>query len=380
MTTILTVLGTRPEIIKLSPLLPRLQEVCDRALIAHSGQHYSYEMDAQFFEELTLPAPDYSLRAGAPGLSSGKQTAQMLIGLEAIMQEERPELVIVQGDTNTTLAGTLSAVKLGIPVLHLEAGCRSFNRSMPEEINRVMVDHVAQLLLAPDAVAVKNLRDEGCQQHAEIYQVGSTGLEACLRLQEAANRRPLLAEIGVKPGEYLALTMHRAENTTAEVLPGLVKTINTLAEDYPIVFPLHPRTEGMLEKLGLELSARVIQLKPLGYLDTLRLISQSRAVLTDSGGLQEEAAILGTPVLVLRQETEWSYLVEAGKAALLGNSYPAALEKALDCLQPARIKAMQTAIVPVPTNITDAILEIIAQKLSAISPQLVGIRKNNVQD
>ncbi len=358
--TVLSVLGTRPEIIKLSCLLPRLAEVSERSVIVHSGQHYSYEMDALFFEELQLPRPDYTLNAGAAGVGPGEQTARMLSGLEPILQREQPDLVIVQGDTNTTLAGTLAAVKLGIPVLHLEAGCRSFNRNMPEEINRVLVDHVASLLLAPDEAALANLRAENCQAQASLHLVGSTGIEACLRASKLTSERPLLAALGLHPQKYLALTLHRAENTLPEVLPGLVKLINELALDQPVVFPLHPRTKACLDKYGLTLGPGVITLNPLGYLDMICLVSQAQALLTDSGGLQEEAAALGTPVLVLRNETEWSYLIKAGAAVLVGNTYPLTLDKLCDGLQPLRLAAMRDAVVEMPLNTTQAVLDVIA--------------------
>jgi UDP-N-acetylglucosamine 2-epimerase (non-hydrolysing) len=377
--TLLVVLGTRPEIIKFSPLLPRLGEICDRVVVVHSGQHYSYEMDALFFEELRLGLPQYRLNAGAEGLGPGEQTARMLAGLEPVLKKEQPCLTLVQGDTNTTLAGTLASVKLGIPVLHLEAGCRSFNRAMPEEINRVMVDHVARLLLAPDEIARKNLLAEGCQHHAQIAVVGSTGLEACRRAVELSDRRPLLDGLNLQAGGYLALTLHRAENTTPQILPGLVKTINSLAAYRPVVFPLHPRTSAMISGLGLVLSPSVIQLKPLGYLDMLCLISQAQAVLTDSGGLQEEAAFLGRPVLVLRQETEWNYLVEAGKAALVGNTFPAALDACDYYLRPERLYAMEKAVIPVPTDISGAILRIISDFLAQQIPATPGKKEQHVK-
>jgi UDP-N-acetylglucosamine 2-epimerase (non-hydrolysing) len=358
--TLMVVLGTRPEIIKLSPLLSRLYEVCERVTVVHSGQHYSYEMDALFFEELRLDSPQYRLNVGAAGLGPGEQTARMLAGLEPIIKREQPALTLVQGDTNTTLAGTLASVKLGVPVMHLEAGCRSFNRAMPEEMNRVMVDHVARWLLAPDETARQNLVAEGCQHQAEIKVVGSTGLEACRRAAPLASRRPLLEELKLTPGGYLVMTLHRAENTTPEILPGLVKVINGLAADCPVVFPVHPRTGAMLDKLGLTLSSGVIRLKPLGYLDMLGLMGGAKAVLTDSGGLQEEAAVLGRPVLVLRQETEWSYLVESGKAILAGNAFPATLDTCRYYLEPGNLAALEEARIPVPPDISGSILKIIA--------------------
>jgi UDP-N-acetylglucosamine 2-epimerase (non-hydrolysing) len=369
--TLVVVLGTRPEVIKFSPLLPRLPEICDRLVVVHSGQHYSYEMDALFFEELDLAPPQYRLNAGSAGLGPGEQTARMLSGLEPLLKKEQPVLTLVQGDTNTTLAGALASIKLGIPVLHLEAGCRSFNRAMPEEINRIMVDHVAQLLLAPDETARQNLIAEGCHHQAAIHVVGSTGLEACRRAVELARHRPIFDELELTTGGYLVLTLHRAENTTPQILPGLVKTINRLALDRPVVFPVHPRTETMLNQLGLRLSPQVICLKALGYLDMIGLISQAQAVLTDSGGLQEEAAVLGCPVFVLRKETEWRYLVEAGKAVLAGNTYPAALEACEYYLQPARLYSLKKAAIPVPPDISGTILSIIADFTGLSVPGVV---------
>lgn len=358
---IVSVLGTRPEIIKLSPLLPRLPEVCDRSIIVHSGQHYSYEMEAQFFEELHLPSSDYSLKAGAEGRGAGEQTALMLARLEPILQAEQPALVIVQGDTNTTLAGALVAAKLGLPVLHLEAGCRSFNRAMPEEINRVMVDHISHILLAPDHTAMKNLLNEGCDRHAALHLVGSTAIEACQRCAEFALHRPLLSQLdkNLRPGGYLAVTLHRAENTTPQVLPGLVQTLNQLAADWPIVFPVHPRTQLAIRQNGLHLDSRIITIPPLGYLDMLSLVYQAQALLTDSGGLQEEAAALNTPVLVLREETEWSYLVEAGKTVLVGNAYPQTIAAARAALQPTALETMRAATFDTCPDVTQAILNII---------------------
>jgi UDP-N-acetylglucosamine 2-epimerase (non-hydrolysing) len=361
---IMTVLGTRPEIIKLSPILPRLTEICERSIVVHSGQHYSYEMDSIFFEELQLPKADYLLKAGSAGAGPSVQTARMLAGLEPILQEEQPALVIVQGDTNTTLAGALAASKLHIPVLHLEAGCRSFNRAMPEEINRVIVDHISQLLLAPDQSALDNLKNEGCDQNADLYMVGSSGLEACMRAAQLAWQRPLLRELGLDQQPYLVLTLHRAENTTLETLPGLVETINDLAKDWPIVFPVHPRTKAALEKGRFQLSKGVIQLEPVGYLDMLHLVSQAKALLTDSGGLQEEAAVLNTPVMVLRNETEWSYLVKAGAALLVGNTYPETLYTLRHNLQPRWLEDMQNASIPMPPSVADATLNIIASFLA----------------
>lgn len=343
MPTILTILGTRPEIIKLSPVIPLLAQQFDHILV-HSGQHYSYEVDAIFFEELGLPAPDYGLGVGSA--SHGVQTARILTGLEQILMERRPDAVLVQGDTNTTMAGALCAAKLGIPVAHLEAGGRSFNRAMPEEQNRIIIDHIAALLLAADEIAAANLRREGLPDE-RVRVIGSTAIDAVLRHRERSRQAPILDELGLAPDSYLALTLHRAENTTPDVLPGVVRAINALAEEHTIVFPLHPRTGVALERQGLTLSPRVRVCRPLGYLDTLRLVGAARALLTDSGGLQEEAAVLGTPLLIVRNETEWRYLTDAGAAVLIGNSYASFTAGAREWLAPEGLARLRAAPAPI---------------------------------
>lgn len=343
MPTVLTVLGTRPEIIKLSPVIPLLEQQFDHILV-HSGQHYSYEVDAIFFEELGLPLPAYTLGVGSA--SHGEQTARILARLEPILVERRPDAVLVQGDTNTTMAGALCAAKLGIPVVHLEAGGRSFNRAMPEEQNRIIVDHIAELLLAADPIAAENLRREGLPE-ARIRVIGSTAIDAAQAHQTRSEQAPILAQLELSPGSYLALTLHRAENTIPEVLPGIVRALNELAEAHTIVFPLHPRTEVALSRQGLALSPRIRVCRPLGYLDTLRLVGAAQALLTDSGGLQEEAAVLGTPLLIVRNETEWRYLVDAGVAVLIGNGYEAIIAGATTWLAPealARLRAVQAPV------------------------------------
>ena len=319
---LLTILGTRPELVKLSPVIPLLDEAPGvRQRVLHTGQHYSAEMDAVFFRDLSLRPPDVALQVGSQ--SHAVQTGAIMAGVERELLGHPADAVVVLGDTNSTLGGALAAAKLGVPVVHIEAGCRSFLRTMPEEINRVLTDHCAAHLLAPDAVAEGNLLREGLPA-AAIAVVGSTSMDAALRHLPAAKGQPILSEtlqaLGLREGHgFLLCTVHRAENTTDEVLPGLWRGLARLSEFYPIVLPLHPRTRGVAERLGLTLPPRVRVLPPLGYLDLLALLGSARALLTDSGGLQEEAAAVGTPALVLRQETEWSYLVTAGCNALIGN-------------------------------------------------------------
>lgn len=337
MAKVLTMLGTRPEIIKLSPLVPLLQEHFDHVLV-HSGQHYSYEMDARFFAELDLPRPGYTLNVGSA--THGEQTARMLSRLEPILLAERPDVVLVQGDTNTTLAGALCAAKLQIAVVHVEAGCRSFNRAMPEEQNRILVDHIASLLCAPDRAAVHQLLAEGIPAE-RVALVGSTAVDACERARPLAERSTILDQLELEAGAYLALTLHRAENTTPAILPGLVEALAELAESYPIVFPAHPRTLAALETQSLALPPGLRLCPPLGYLDMLRLVGAARALLTDSGGLQEEAAVLGTPALILRNETEWRALVDAGFHTLAGNTPASIRAAAAWALRPERLAALR---------------------------------------
>jgi UDP-N-acetylglucosamine 2-epimerase (non-hydrolysing) len=242
----------------------------------------------------------------------------MLGRLEPILLEWRPDAMVVQGDTNTTLAGGLAAAKLNIPVVHIEAGCRSFNRAMPEELNRVIVDHLSSLLCAPDARSVAHLRAEGIAE-AQIALVGSTGVDACTRNSQLVGRSLILADLDLTPGDYLVLTLHRAENTLPNVLPGLLDALDTIAGDHTIIFPVHPRTAAAISDQGLRVPRRIRTCAPLGYIDMLRLLGAARAALTDSGGLQEEAAALGVPALILRNETEWQELVDAGVHTLGGN-------------------------------------------------------------
>lgn len=357
MPTILTILGTRPEIIKLSPVIPLLDQRFDHVLV-HSGQHYSYEVDAIFFEELGLPSPDHTIGIGSA--SHGEQTARILMRLETVLLERRPDAVLVQGDTNTTMAGALCAAKLGIPVVHLEAGGRSFNRAMPEEQNRIIVDHISDLLLAADTIAAENLRREGLPEE-RIRVIGSTAIDAAQLHKARAQTAPILAQLELEPNTYLALTLHRAENTTPDVLPGIVQALNELAEEHTIVFPVHPRTGVALSRQGLTLSPRLLLSKPLGYLDTLRLVGAARALLTDSGGLQEEAAVLGTPLLIVRNETEWRYLVEAGVAVLIGNEYQAIMAGAHTWLAPAGLAQLRAVPAPVRAGAAMGAVEEIAR-------------------
>lgn len=345
MPKVLTFLGTRPEITKLSPVLPLLDARTTHTIV-HSGQHYSYEMDALFFEELGLRAPDHSLAVGSA--QHGEQTARMLARLEPLVLEAAPDAVLVQGDTNTTLSGALCAAKLGVPVVHLEAGARSFDRFMPEELNRTVVDHLSALLLAADSVAQANLAREGLAAD-RIHVVGSTAIDAVIQVRARLHDSKIVERLDLTRGGYIVVTAHRARNTTPEILPGLLQALEAIAAHQVVVFPLHPRTRAAMREQGLAMPQGVVVTEPLGYLDTLKLVLDSRALLTDSGGLQEEAAVLGTPTLILRFETEWEYLVAAGVHKLIGNTPTSIGEGAERWLSPegiAEIRATPAPITP----------------------------------
>lgn len=314
MKTIVSVLGTRPEIVKFSPLLPRL-DARSRHVLVHTGQHYDENMDRVFFRELRLRQPRFHLRVGSGG--QGEQTGRMLERLEPILAKTRPDMVLVLGDTNSTLAGALVAAKLNLAVGHVEAGCRSFNRRMPEEKNRIMVDHISTLLFAPDQPAAANLRREGIDV-SRIHRVGNTGLDAARRTMQLAEAGRL-ARFGVRPEAYVLATLHRAENTDdPECFERLIRALNEVGRRCPVLFPVHPRTLAVLKTRRLRLGEGVRLLPPLGNVDFIALLKYGLLVMSDSGGVQEEAAVVNRPCLVLRTDTEWTRLVQAGKNFLVG--------------------------------------------------------------
>lgn len=310
---ILSVVGNRPQFIKSAPLSLALRERGVDEAVVHTGQHYDDELSAVFFEELELASPTYRLEAGSG--THAEQTARMLPGIEAAVLEERPDAVIVYGDTNSTLAGGLVAAKLHVPVAHVEAGLRSFDDTMPEELNRRLVDQISSLLFCPTEVAVANLAAEGVTEG--VHVVGDVMYDASLRLAPIARERSdALARAGVESGAYLVLTLHREANVAPEPLAAVAEALARL--DEPVVFPVHPRTTAMLAKTGIRLSDNVLILPPLGYLDFAALASQSRVILTDSGGVQKEAYWYQVPCVTLRSNTEWVETVEAGWNRLVG--------------------------------------------------------------
>ena len=304
---ILSVVGARPQFVKAAVVSRALRLLHEERLI-HTGQHYDDDMSGVFFRELGLPWPDVHLGVGSG--SHGEQTARMLEGIEPVLQRERPALVVVYGDTNSTLAAALAAVKLGIPVAHVEAGCRSYDRSMPEEINRVLVDHISRLLFCVTEGNIATLAQEGIT--SGVHRVGDVMLDV---LTEARTRIEavdgVLSDHALIPGRYVVATVHRPSNTDDPA--RLAAILDALADlDEPVVFPVHPRTRKAIEALDDRPRPSVRLLPPVGYHDMLRLARHARLVLTDSGGLQKEAFFLGTPCLTLRDTTEWTETVASG--------------------------------------------------------------------
>ena len=304
---ILSVVGNRPQFIKSAPLSLALRNTGIEEVVLHTGQHYDRELSEVFFEELGLGPPAVRLDSG-PG-THAEQTARMLPGVERAVLEREPDVVLVYGDTNSTLAGALAAAKLGVPVAHVEAGLRSFDRTMPEELNRMIVDRISALLFCPTDIAVANLAAEGLE--TGVHQVGDVMYDANLRLAPVARERSeALESARVQPGRYLVLTLHREANARSEPLARLAEALGRIEE--PVVFPAHPRTAAALSDAGIRLAESVRVLPPVGYLDFAALTSQARLVLTDSGGVQKEAYWYGVPCVTLRSTTEWVETVEAG--------------------------------------------------------------------
>jgi UDP-GlcNAc3NAcA epimerase len=318
---IVTVVGNRPQFVKAAAVSRLLRERADE-LIVHTGQHYDDELSRVFFEELNVPAPDRELGAG--GGTNTSQTARILGALEPVLEELSPSLVLVYGDTNSTLAGALTASQAGIPTGHVEAGMRSFDRSMPEELNRVLTDHASELLLCSTETAMVNLEREGIR--GESHLVGDVMADVSLAFRDIAEERSeILDELGLEPGSYLVVTAHRAGNVDRpDRLEALVALLQALPA--PVVLPLHPRTRERLTAAGLMDRLDGIKVvPPLGYLDFMKLARHARAVLTDSGGVQKEAYLLGVPCVTLRDTTEWVETVEAGWNTLVDLDPAAAL-------------------------------------------------------
>ncbi len=335
---ILTVVGARPQFIKAAPVSRALRREHNEFLL-HTGQHYDRNMSQLFFEELEIPAPDLNLEIGSG--PHGEQTAQMLVGIERVLQEQKPDRVLVYGDTNSTLAGALAAAKLNIPVDHIEAGLRSFNMTMPEEVNRILTDRISDQLFCPTAAAVAHLRREGITQG--VHNTGDVMYDAALHFARLAGERSgILERLGAAPGGYLLATCHRPQNTDdPAALAAIVRALADSGER--VIFPVHPRTTGFLRRDGLlerlEGAGRISVIEPVGYLEMIQLESHARMIVTDSGGVQKEAYFYRVPCITLREETEWVETVEDGWNLLAGSDY----DRILGAIRTFSPPAQQTA-------------------------------------
>ena len=312
-THILTIVGARPQFIKAAVVSRRIAETSGVSeCLVHTGQHHDANMSDVFFEELGIPPAAHHL--GIAGLSHGAMTGRMLEGLETVMRDETPDWVLVYGDTNSTIAGALAAAKLGIPVAHVEAGLRSFNRSMPEEVNRVLTDHCSDILFTPTATGAANLLREGLPPE-RIVEVGDVMFDAALYFGRRADERGLSAATrGYRPGGYVLATVHRQENTDdIRRLRVILSGLQMVAAELPVILPLHPRTRARIAAEGLEsLTRGLTLLEPQGYLEMIALEREAAVIATDSGGVQKESFFHGVPCVTLRDETEWTELLEAG--------------------------------------------------------------------
>jgi UDP-N-acetylglucosamine 2-epimerase (non-hydrolysing) len=328
---IVYVVGTRPNLVKTAPVVAALRARLPqgRHAIVHTGQHYDRMMSEVFLEELGVPAPDHMLEVGSG--SHAQQTAWTMERLEPVLAEEKPDLVMVPGDVNSTLAAALTAVKMQIPVAHIESGLRSFDRTMPEEINRIVADEFAEHLFLHCDEAIENLRAEGIAEE-RMHFVGNTMIDTLVALEERFRAAGAAARLGLKPGSFALVTLHRPALVDGELLPEAMRRLTDLARQMPVVFPVHPRTRKMMEEVSAEHPGLLLS-EPLGYIDFLSLLADAGAVLTDSGGIQEETTYLGVPCFTLRDNTERPVTIRAGTNTLLGldpaaiAGIPAALAK-----------------------------------------------------
>jgi UDP-GlcNAc3NAcA epimerase len=316
MKTIATIVGARPQFIKCAPVSREIRKHFTEILI-HTGQHYDYNMSQSFFNELNIPEPDYNLGIGSD--NHGAQTGKMLIEIENVLIKIKPNLVLVYGDTNSTLAGALSAAKLQIPVAHVEAGLRSFNRKMPEEINRIVADKLSKYLFVPTQTAAANLAREG--QTTGVYKVGDVMFDSFQDNLERINNDEVLNKFQLDSKHYILITVHRPQNTDdPAILKALISTLQNLPE--LIIFPIHPRTRKILKTHNITVSSQNLKLiEPVSYQEMIVLEKNAKIIITDSGGVQKESYFAEVPCIVLRGETEWVELVENGWAILIGNNF-----------------------------------------------------------
>jgi len=335
---IVYVIGTRPNFVKTAPVISalrgRLPE--SRHTIVHTGQHYDRLMSEVFLEELGVPAPDHMLEVGSG--SHAQQTARVMERLEPVLEAETPDLVLIPGDVNSTLAATLTAAKMQIPVGHIEAGLRSFDRTMPEEVNRIVADEFSEFLFLHCDEAIENLRAEGIAEE-RMHFVGNTMIDTLVALEDRFRAAGAAAGLGLEPGAYARVPLHRPALGDGELLPETVRRLTKLAAEMPVVFPVHPRTRKKMEEVSAE-HAGLLLSEPLGYIDFLSLNADAGVVLTDSGGIQEETTYLGIPCFTLRDNTERPVTIRAGTNTLLGLD-PAAIARipqALSAPRPAKPK------------------------------------------
>jgi UDP-GlcNAc3NAcA epimerase len=312
MKKIVTVIGARPQFIKAAPVSKEIAKHADlQEILVHTGQHYDSGMSKVFFDELEIPEPDYNLEVGSS--SHAVQTGEIMKRLEEVLIKEKPDMLLIYGDTNSTIAGALTAAKLHIPVAHVEAGLRSFNLKMPEEVNRIVADRLSTILFAPTSTAVENLKNEGITEG--VHKTGDVMYDVALHYKDKANNTSkILENLKLTPKKFILATIHRAENTdNKERLTSIFTALSQLATETPIVIPLHPRTKKMVEEFGLaELFNELIVTEPIGFLDMVCLESNAKLIVTDSGGVQKEAYFHRVPCVTLRDETEWVETVEAG--------------------------------------------------------------------
>jgi len=314
---VISIVGARPQFIKAGIVSRELRNKCVKEIFLHTGQHYDFNMSEVFFKELNLPKPDYYLGIGSG--SHGEQTGKMLIEIENVLLKEKPDIVLVYGDTNSTLAGALASAKLHIPVAHVEAGLRSFNKTMPEEINRVLTDHISNLLFAPTYIAVENLRKEGIFKG--VYNVGDVMYDVALESIKKVNEQEVLDKYNLKSKEFILTTIHRAENTdNKDNLFNIIEAITEIAKKgIKIIFPIHPRTKKFIEKYNIDLRVQnLLVVEPVSYFEMLVLEKNAKVIITDSGGVQKEGYFFGTPCIIPRNETEWVELIDIGFNTLTG--------------------------------------------------------------
>ncbi len=333
---IVNVVGARPNFMKIAPIVSAIEKRTDmESILVHTGQHYDHVMSDLFFNQLGLPRPDIYLGVGSG--SHGEQTGKIMIEFEQVLQDVQPDLVLVVGDVNSTIACGLVAVKMGIRLAHVEAGLRSFDRTMPEEINRVLTDQISDYLFITERSAFENLMNEGIAEH-KIHFVGNVMIDTLLRHRENAASSPVLDKMGLVPRQFILVTLHRPANVDdPRILEQLLHVLGLLSRDMPVVFPVHPRTRKQVQQFGFEELVRQYPglrlIEPLGYLDFLKCMDNAKFVLTDSGGIQEETTVLGVPCITARDNTERPVTVTQGTNVVVGRNPERILQEARKILQ-----------------------------------------------